>query len=571
MKLLRVALLAFLLSLPGSVTSAQPREGVPALIEFDFHFSEQSQAAMVVSGEPRATKAGTEILRQGGNAVDAACTTALVLAVTLPRAGNIGGGGFALIRDPEDQYFALDFRETAPSALHPEFYLEADHSSVDGATSAGIPGTVAGLWEMHQRFGRLPWAEVVQPAEALAREGITVSAWMNDGLQRAQERLLPYPSTRKIFYPGGSAPKIGSVLVQADLAATLGRIKERGPQGFYKGETAELLVLGVNAAGGVWSEEDLASYRAIWREPLERSYRGYRVVSMPPPSSGGIHLLQMLAWLETRELNRDFHNGAQDIQFLVEGMRLASLDRAQHLGDPDFSDIPVQKLLSDSYLQTRVNLMPKGRAGDSKSLAPELFVTPPHESEDTTHFNVVDQDGMAVSLTYTLNFSYGSGLVAEGTGVLLNNEMDDFNVRPGQPNSFGLIGGEKNRVEAGKRPLSSMTPTLVSRDGEFFAAVGAPGGSRIINGVFLVLANILGYNFNAQTAVALPRFHHQWYPDTLYVEPGISVDTRRALTDMGYHLEDLGAVAHVLAIVRHPLGHLEGGLDPRRPASLDGY
>lgn len=540
------------------------------ILEKDQLISERFESECVTAGERLAAQVGQQIMAQGGNAVDSAVAVGFALAVTLPRAGNLGGGGFALVLDRSGKVHALDFRESAPQALYREFYLEPDRSSRRGPTAVGVPGTVAGLWALHQKFGVLPWETVVEPSYRLAQEGIPVDSWFNDGIASSREMLAASPASAEIFLPGGHPPAIGSTFRQKDLAATLKRLARDGPKDFYRGKTAKLLVEGLREAGGVLSAEDLLRYEAKWREPLSGTFRGYRVWSMPPPSSGGIHILQMLHWLESQTHLSRFHNSGRDLQRLAEVMRLAYCDRAQFLGDPDFTDVPVERLLSEEYLQERARLIPTEKSGDSRSLAPELFSNPAKESDNTTHYNVVDRHGMAVSLTYTLNFSYGSGFTAPGTGFLLNNEMDDFNARPGEPNAYGLIGSEANDVEAGKRPLSSMTPTLVTKDGQFVAAIGAPGGSRIITGVFQVLLNILGYGFNPQTAVSLPRVHHQWYPDTLAYELGISADTVENLEVRGYKTEPIYAVAHVLAILRLPDGHLETGLDPRRPAFAQG-
>lgn len=560
-----LAVLCALFLLPVQ-TLAQPG----ALLEKNQHIPKRFERSVVTCGEPLAAKVGAAILAQGGNAVDSATAVGLALAVTLPRAGNLGGGGFALILDQEKKVHALDFRETAPAALHREFYREQGRSSRRGPTAAGVPGTVAGLWEMHQRFGVLPWNEVVNPAYRLAEEGIPVSAWLNDGISSSINLLGESPASRKIFLHDGQAPKVGELFRQRDLARTLKRISRHGPDDFYRGETAKLLLEGIQAAGGVMARGDLEGYRALWRDPVSADIKGYRVWSMPPPSSGGIHLLQMLEWLENQTLEISEHNSAVHLHKLAEAMRLAYSDRARYLGDPDFVKVPVDKLLSQAYLKERQALISEESAGDSEALAPELFNKPSPESPDTTHFNVIDEDGMAVSLTYTLNFSYGSGFVAPGTGFLLNNEMDDFNADPGQPNAYGLIGSAANDIEAGKRPLSSMTPTLITKDGRFFAALGAPGGSRIINGVFQATLNILHYGLNAQTAVSMPRIHHQWYPDEITFEFGISKDSRERLVAMGHACRPIDAVAHVLAVVRDESGYLETGLDPRRPAYAEG-
>ena len=556
-----------------SVAFAQPafKEPNSVLLEGDQHQPVRFETAMVTTGEELSAKVGEEVLRRGGNAVDAAVAVGFAMAVTLPRAGNIGGGGFAMVRDLDNKVYALDFRETAPKALYPEFYVKSGRSPIRGPSAAGVPGTVAGMWEMHQRFGKLPWPELLAPAMRLAGEGFEISAYESEGIASRRDGFAIYPSTAAIFLPQGKAPVAMQHFVQADLAKTLSRIAQNGANDFYRGETAKLLAQAMEDSGGVMTAEDLANYKAVWRPPLSTSFRGYMVYSMPPPSSGGIHLLQMLKMVEDESTLAFERNSAEDIHMLTEFMRLAYADRVKYLGDADFVEVPVERLLSPDYLREREALIVPDKAGDSKALAPELFTESPAESFETTHYNVVDENGMAVSLTYTLNFSFGSDYVAQGTGILMNNEMDDFNVAPGQPNSYGLLGSEANKIEAGKRPVSSMTPCIITKDSQFVAAVGAPGGSRIITGVFEWILNFLGYGFNPQTSASMPRTHHQWYPDTLGYEVGISADTRRLLQGMGYKLEKVNAVAHVLAIVRQPDGHLEGGLDPRRPAFAEGY
>lgn len=560
--------LSLLLVLFLQFTPAGAQQG--AILEKDQFTSPRFEQSCVTAGEPLATRVGLSVLKRGGNAVDSATAVGLALAVTLPRAGNLGGGGFALVLDQEGEVHALDFRETAPAALHRDYYLEEGNDSRRGATAVGVPGTVAGLYAMHQKFGVLPWSEVVEPAYRLAREGFPVSPWLHDGITSSRDLLSSNPESSRIFLPNGQPLQVGKLFTQPDLARTLKRLARQGPDDFYRGETAERLVEGVQAAGGSLSASDLDSYRAKWRKPVSGLFHGYRVWSMPPPSSGGVHLLQMLDLMKDKKLAASYHNSAQDLHFKAEAMRLAYCDRARYLGDPDFVEVPVEKLLSKRYLDSRAALIPEDRAGDSEALAPELFKKPAGESDNTTHFNVVDKRGMAVSLTYTLNFSYGSGFMAPGTGFLLNNEMDDFNAKPGQPNAFGLIGSAANNVEAGKRPLSSMTPTLVTKNRRFVAALGAPGGSRIINGVFQALLNLLGYGYNPQTSVTLARIHHQWYPDQIFYEKRISHDTLDRLQAMGHRTKPIYAVAHVLAIVKNPGGYLEAGLDPRRPAFAEG-
>ncbi len=557
-------------SAPASPAPSAYGEPSSVLLEGDQHQPVRFEKAMVTTGEEISAEVGKAILRQGGNAVDAAIAVAFAEAVTLPRAGNIGGGGFALIRDTDNQIYALDFREAAPRALFRGFYAAPGHSSTKGPTAAGVPGTVAGMWAMHQRFGKLPWADLVAPAVKLASDGFDISAYEADGITARRESFQAYPSTSSIFLPAGQPPMPGQPFVQSDLGKTLARIAKDGKDDFYQGETARLLAQAMKESGGVMTAQDLADYKAVWRKPLETKFRGYRVASMPPPSSGGVHLLQMLEMVEDWPTVAFDRNSAKDIHMLTEVMRLAYADRARYLGDPDFVEVPLERLLSPAYLEEREKLIDPERAGDSKKLAPELLGQPA-ESFDTTHFNVVDERGMAVSLTYTLNFSFGSDYVAQGTGILMNNEMDDFNVSPGKPNSYGLVAGEANSVAAGKRPVSSMTPTIITKDGQLVASVGAPGGSRIITGVFEWILNYLAYGFNPQTSASLPRTHHQWQPDALGFEVGISADTRALLEAKGHKLEKVNAVAHVLAIVRQPDGHLEAGLDPRRPAFAEGY
>lgn len=563
------------LSLAQPLPQASPAPsayGEPSsiLLEGDQHQPVRFEKAMVTTGEAISAEVGKAILRKGGNAVDAAVAVAFAEAVTLPRAGNIGGGGFVLIRDVDNKIYALDFREAAPAALFREFYSKPGHSSIKGPTAAGVPGTVAGMWEMHKRFGKLPWADLVAPAAKLASEGFEISAYEAEGIVARRESFQAYPSTSSIFLPDGRPPGPGQPFVQADLGKTLARIAKQGKDDFYTGETAKLIAAAMKSSGGVMTARDLADYRAVWRKPLETDFRGYTVASMPPPSSGGVHLLQMLEMVEDWPTAAFDRNSAQDIHMLTEVMRLAYADRARYLGDPDFVKVPLERLLSPAYLEEREKLINPERAGDSRKLAPELLGQPA-ESFDTTHFNVVDERGMAVSLTYTLNFSFGSDYVAQGTGILMNNEMDDFNVSPGKPNSYGLVGGEANAVAGGKRPVSSMTPTIITKDGQLVATVGAPGGSRIITGVFEWILNYLAYGFNPQTSASLPRTHHQWQPDALGFEVGISADTRALLEAKGHKVEKVNAVAHVLAIVRQPDGHLEAGLDPRRPAFAEGY
>ncbi|MBI3925272.1 MAG: gamma-glutamyltransferase [Armatimonadetes bacterium] len=529
---------------------------------------------MVSAGEILAAQAGLEVLRDGGNAVDAAVTTAFAMAVTLPQAGNVGGGGFMVIRTPEGKVVALDFRETAPAAATRDMFLDnrgkvdRDRATV-GARAVAVPGTVAGVLDALDRYGTIKKERAIAPAVRLAEQGFPVSHWLADSLSRTAGTFRRFPESSAIFLPGGKPPEPGDRLIQKDLGWTLRQIAERGRDGFYQGPVAEKLVLSMKRHGGLISAQDLVSYRAVWREPVRGTYRGYEVFSMPPPSSGGVHLIQMLNVLEGYPLAESGHNSALTLHRLAEAMRSAYADRSMWLGDPEFFEVPQAWLTSKEYARELRVSIPPSSARRSVDVRPGSPPVP--ESPDTTHFSVVDDRGWAVSLTYTLNFSYGSFLVAEGTGVLLNNEMDDFSAAPGQPNAYGLLGGEANSIQPGKRPLSSMTPTIVQKDGRLVAVLGSPGGSRIITIALQTLINLLDFKQNAQTAVSVPRIHHQWYPDVLHYEQGLSPDTLALLRQMGHALEEGPILGQAAAILVRPDGVLEGGADPRREGGAVGY
>ena len=494
---------------------------------------------MVVAQEARAARIGVEILRQGGNAVDAAVATGFALAVTYPRAGNIGGGGYMLIHlAAGNRDTAIDYRETAPAATTRDIFLddkgEADPSkSRDSALAIGVPGTVAGLALAHAKYGsgKFTLARLITPAIQLARDGIPVEDDTADSLPRAQSRLARWPASAKIFLtPDGNALAPGATLVQRDLADTLGAIARGGPQAFYQGATADKIVAAVRAAGGLMTREDLRDYRPVERAPIRGTYRGYDVVAMPPSSSGGVILLEILNILEGyRDLARD---DARRVHLMAEAMKLAYADRAVFLGDPASVEAPLARLISKSYgaeLRARIDAAQARPAAEIRSGGAML-----REGVNTTHFSVVDRFGNAVSNTTTLNFSYGVGLVAEGTGVLLNNELDDFAAKPGVPNAFGLVGGDANAPGPGKRPLSSMSPTIVLKDGKPFLITGSPGGSRIITTVLQVIMNVIDRKLSIADAVADPRVHHQWLPDELMVERGFPAALVRALQDRGH-------------------------------------
>lgn len=527
---------------------------------------------MVASQEETATRIGVEILERGGNAVDAAVAVGFALAVTLPRAGNLGGGGFMLVHDAEPgETVAIDYREMAPAAAFRDMYL--DHAGeVDSNKSrfthhsVGVPGTVAGMAAALERFGSLSLAEVLAPAIRLARDGIPVSKDLSDSLKSRAERLKRWDSSAAVFFkPDGTAYEPGETLVQADLAWSLERIAEQGTKAFYEGEIAQRIAAEMAAHDGPMTEADLAGYRAAMREPVRGTYRGYEIASMPPPSSGGVHLVQILKLLEPYPMGFLGHNSAETVHLMAEAMKLAYADRAQHLGDPDFWPVPVRGLTSAAYADSLRPRIDRYRAKPSSDI--RHGDPAPYESNETTHYSVMDKHGNVVSNTYTLNFSYGTGIVAAGTGILLNNEMDDFSAKPGVPNAYGLVGGDANAVEAGKRPLSSMTPTIVFRDGSPILATGSPGGSRIITTTLQVIMNLVDHGMNVAEATAAPRVHHQWLPDELRVEEGLSPDTLAMLAARGHHVVVKNTMGSTQSIVRTGEGFF-GASDPRRPGAL---
>ncbi|TVR58127.1 MAG: gamma-glutamyltransferase [Candidatus Competibacteraceae bacterium] len=524
---------------------------------------------LVVSQDALASQVGLMVLRQGGHAVDAAVAVGFALAVTLPQAGNLGGGGFLLVHDAaKEQSEAIDFRETAPAAVDRDFYLN-ERGDVDATRirfhhqAAGVPGTVAGLALAHQRHGRLPWRQLIEPAIRLAETGIPVDVELAQSLRRARARMAPWPASMQAFFKAEGSPYLpGEILVQSDLAASLELIAEHGPAAFYEGEIARKLVADMEAHEGLITLDDLQDYRAVVRAPVRGTYRGHEIVSMPPPSSGGVHLIQLLNILETWPLAELGHNSAATIHRMAEAMKLAYADRSEYLGDPDFVTVPVAGLIAKDYakaLAARIDLERARPAAEIKPGQP-----PRRESAQTTHYSVLDRDGNAVAVTYTLNFPYGSGIVAAGTGILLNNEMDDFAAKPGVPNAYGLIGGDANAVAPGKRPLSSMTPTLVFQDGRVVLVTGSPGGSRIITTVLQIVLNVIDHQMNLAEATVAPRVHHQWWPDELQVETGLSPDTVRLLEQRGHRVVVTEAMGSTQSIVRAPEG-LYGFPDTRQP------
>jgi gamma-glutamyltranspeptidase/glutathione hydrolase len=525
---------------------------------------------MVSSQNAHASEVGAQVLADGGNAVDAAVAVGFALAVTLPRAGNLGGGGFMLVHDAAaDETVAIDYREAAPRRASRDMFLDED-GNVDqdrarfSHLSAGVPGTVAGLWRAHRDYGKLPWKRVVEPAIRLARDGFEVTYDLAGLLASRKERLCRFEAACRYFYkPGGEPYQPGERFMQPVLADTLEVIAAEGPDAFYKGEIAGKIVAEMERGGGFIDAESLAAYEPVVRDPARGTYRGYEVLTMPPPSSGGIHVVQMLNILENFPVAEFGAGSADAIHVLAETARLAYADRSKHLGDPDFYDVPADWLMSKAYARQLAQGIDMKRARPSSEVAPG--VPPAYESPDTTHFSVMDRDGNVVSNTTTLNFSFGSGIAVPGAGFLLNNEMDDFSAKAGVPNAFGLLGGEANEIERGKRPLSSMTPLIVLDDGDAWFATGSPGGSRIITTVLQMVVNVIDHGMNIAEAEAAPRMHHQWYPDVLQLESGFSPDTIRILEARGHEIAATQWSMGSLQTVAFKDGVFRGSSDPRRP------
>ena len=530
---------------------------------------------MIVSQEAAASRVGLDILRRGGNAVDAAVAVGFALAVTLPRAGNLGGGGFMLIyRADLNQTIAVDYRETAPTATTRDVFLDANgeadpFKSRYSGLAIGVPGTVAGLELAWRKYGsgKFSFADLIAPAIVLAQQGLTVDDDVADSLPLAAKTIASHPSSARIYLrPDGSVPQTGDHIALDDLAATLETIAAKGAAGFYTGTVAQKIVEAVNAAGGRLTIEDLASYRAVEREPVRGTYRGYTVVSMPPPSSGGAHIVEILNILEGFPMAAQGLNSATSLHELAEAEKLAYADRAAWLGDPDFIKIPLAGLTSKPYAQHLRSLIELDRARPAADIRPGEPQR--YESNQTTHFSIVDSAGDAVANTYTLNLPYGSGLVADGTGLLLNNELDDFAAKPGAANAYGLLGGDANAPGPAKRPLSSMSPTLVFKDGKLLMATGSPGGSTIISTVLQIILNVIDHGLNVAEAENAPRAHDQLWPDELRIERGMSPDTIRLLEAMGHKVVVRDAMGSANTIVRTPDGELEGASDLRQRGTL---
>ena len=530
---------------------------------------------MVVSANQIASKVGVEILKKGGSAVDAAVAVQFALAVVYPNAGNIGGGGFMVYRSASGEVNTLDFREKAPAAASRDMYLDSLGNpivdrSLHGQLASGVPGSVAGMEAAHKKYGKLSWAILLEPAIALAKNGFPLTKRQASELNENHPRFMR-------FNPDGTALiklmgpwQEGDLLIQTELANTLTLIQEKGKAGFYEGSVADSIVAEMKSGNGIITKEDLKNYNAIWRKPIIGSFKGYDVITMPPPSSGGIAVIQLLESVEPYPLKRWGHNSDSTFQVMVEAERRVYADRATHLGDPDFYNVPQAELLKPSYNKARMASFSFDSASTSASIkAGEIDV---QEHKETTHFSIVDHDGNAVAITTTLNASYGSLIFVKGAGFLLNDEMDDFSVKAGAPNMFGLIGGKANEIAANKRMLSSMTPTILAKEGKLFMVVGTPGGSTIITSVFQTILNVIDFDMTMQQAVDAKKFHHQWLPDQVEVENGAldSLETQR-LKRKGYKIVKTGSLGRVDAILRTKWGTYQGGADSRGDDKAEGY
>jgi gamma-glutamyltranspeptidase/glutathione hydrolase len=541
----------------------------------------KSKNGMVTSANPLASEAGLSILKKGGNAVDAAVATTFAISVVEPFSAGIGGGGFLLFHSQKTgEIKALDFRERAPIKATKNMYLDADGKVIPGASTnsylaVATPGTVAGMYEVHRRYGKLPWQEVVKPSIALAKNGFIISnrvSWLS--LSRFQDRkpkILNNPAASKIFTRNGEYYQPGERLIQSDLAKTLTEISEN-PQSFYTGKIAKLIADDMAKNGGLITLEDLKQYQPIWRDPVCGNFRKARVCSMPPPSSGGVHLLQMLNIIGDTDLKSLGWNHPDAIHLMVESMKIAYSDRAKYLGDPDFVQVPVSELISKNYAQKRRQQINMKKAIPSTEIKPGLKTTTIPEKTETSHLNVVDADRNAVSLTFTINLGFGAGIVTPGTGIVLNNEMDDFAAAPGVPNAFGLVGNEANSIAPRKTPLSSMTPTIVTENNRLRLAVGSPGGSTIITQVLQIILNVLEYKMDVGAAVSVPRIHHQWLPDVLLVQSwGLDALTLQDLRRRGHKIKETAPWGNANAIAVTENDTLEGTADPRGEGLASGY
>jgi gamma-glutamyltranspeptidase / glutathione hydrolase len=544
---------------------------------------DRAAQGMVTSAHPLATQTGLQILQQGGNAIDAAVATTLAISVVEPFSAGIGGGGFLLLHQGKTgEIKALDFRERAPLQANRRMYLDKTGKpvpklSTDGHLAVAVPGTVAGLYEAQKRYGKLPWARVVQPSIALAKDGFPVSWRFQQVLEWRKAAIAENPAAQKIFLPQGQIPKISDRLIQTDLAKTLQTIAVK-PEDFYTGELAQAIVKDMQANGGIITVDDLKQYRPIWREPLCQEFttaklttNPFKVCAMPPPSSGGVHLLQMLNLIDLDAMKNWGWHHPDGLHRLIESMRIAYADRATHLGDPDFTKVPVPGLISKTYAaKRRREINPQTATPSTQVKAADVKLL--QESEETSHLTVVDRDRNAVSLTFTINLGFGAGVVSQGTGILLNNEMDDFAIAPNTPNAFGLTGQDANAIAPKKTPLSSMTPTIVSQNGQFRLATGSPGGSTIITTVLQTLINVLVYDMDIKHAIAAPRLHHQWLPDQTRIDRwGFDPSTIAILQKRGHDLREREPWGNANGIQALPDGSLVGAADPRGEGTAAGY
>jgi gamma-glutamyltranspeptidase / glutathione hydrolase len=534
-----------------------------------------ADSAMVVSAHPLASHVGTSVLLKGGNAVDAVIATQFALAVVFPAAGNIGGGGFMVLRKNDGSVYSLDYREIAPDSSNEKMFLNAQGNPIRGLSekghrSVGVPGSVAGMWEAHQRFGKLPWKDLVQPAINLAMNGFPLTSEQASSLNDVADTLLRYSTVRPEFLIKNWSA--GDTIVWTDLGQAFERIRDDGAKGFYQGKTADDIIAEMQRGKGIITHDDLKAYKPIWRQPLEGSYKEFKIISMGPPSSGGIALLQMLKSVEGFPIGEWGHNTTRTTHLLTEIERRAYADRASHLGDPDFYNVPVHSLLDNTYIESRMKDFTPERATPSSIIKAGLLADA--ESHQTTHISIIDQHGDAVAVTTTLNDWFGSGIVVSGSGFILNDEMDDFSIKPGVPNMYGVTGGEANKIQPRKRMLSSMTPTIIERDGKVVMVVGTPGGSTIMTSVLQTILNVVEFKMTMQEAVSAKRLHSQWTPDVIYNEQNaLLAEDSLALIKIGHRFDDFyqSGIGRVDAILVRKDGKLEGGADPRGDDCADGF
>jgi len=568
----QLALSAFILIICSLNISAQSYEPIGTINPNNYEPAQkniaQGKNGMVTTQHFLATAVGEKILNSGGNAYDAAIAVGFTLAVVLPRAGNIGGGGFMVIHDSTlNKQFSIDYREKAPISSDKDMYLNSDGTFNDqklstfGYLASGVPGTVAGLWEVHSKFGSLEWSKLLEDAIYYAENGFYITPYLSDMLVKYESKLSFYPETKKIFQKNNPDFE-NKKLVQKDLAKTLKLIAQYGRDGFYLGPVAEKIHTQMQLNGGLITKDDLENYQPVWRTPLKSTYRDTEIITMGPPSSGGVHVIQMLNILESHNVSKIEHNSSEYINLLTEIMKYAYADRSKYLGDPDYYEVPVSQIISKNYAKTINEKIKIGKVTPSSVIYPGTFSD--NESYETTHFSIVDKDGNAVSSTYTLNSTFGSGVVIKNTGILMNNEMDDFAAAPGIPNQFGLLGAEANQIVPGKRPLSSMTPTIVMKDGDFFFTTGSPGGSRIITAVLQSIINIVDFGMNLEEANAAKRIHHQWQPDLLQIESSIDPEIKNQLLELKYNIKIINP-ATCLQTIMYKDNMYYGYGDFRRP------